>query len=136
VVHDRAAERRRAVALTRPRRSHKLRDDGSLTPAPAFCGMAGAASGGQRNSWVIFSAGVIQSRVCLGRRWLRLQARVAPVDWLLAARAAGEEADADDVYAGSTGDAVTDRWSAVLEMNLAGVIVGGATYLIGVVLPT
>jgi hypothetical protein len=40
VLHDRAAERRRAVALTRPRRSHKLRDDGSLTPAPAFCGMA------------------------------------------------------------------------------------------------
>ncbi len=40
--------------------------------------------------------------------WLRLQARIAPVDRLLAAREAAENADADDLYARSTGDPVTD----------------------------
>jgi vacuolar iron transporter family protein len=49
------------------------------------------------------------------RRWLRLQARFAPVDRLLAAREAGEEADVDDVYGGSTGDAVTDRLFASIR---------------------
>ena len=40
--------------------------------------------------------------------WLRLQARVAPVDRLLAAREAAEQDDVDAVYAPSTGDAATD----------------------------
>jgi len=41
--------------------------------------------------------------------WLRLQARVAPLDRLLVSREAAEEADVDAVYEPSTGDAVTDR---------------------------
>ena len=40
--------------------------------------------------------------------WLRLQARVAPVDRLLAAREAAEQSDVDDVYGRPTGDPVTD----------------------------
>ena len=40
--------------------------------------------------------------------WLRLQARIAPVDRLLAAREAAENEEADDLYARPTGDAVTD----------------------------
>ena len=41
--------------------------------------------------------------------WLRLQARIAPVDRLLAAREAAEDEEVDDVYKRSTGDAATDR---------------------------
>ena len=41
--------------------------------------------------------------------WLRLQARIAPVDRLLAAREAAEDEEVDDVYRRSTGDPVTDR---------------------------
>jgi VIT1/CCC1 family predicted Fe2+/Mn2+ transporter/ferritin-like protein len=41
--------------------------------------------------------------------WLRLQARIAPVDRLLAAREAAEDEEVDDVYKRSTGDPVTDR---------------------------
>jgi vacuolar iron transporter family protein len=41
--------------------------------------------------------------------WLRLQARIAPVDRLLAAREAAEDEEVDDLYRRSTGDATTDR---------------------------
>ncbi len=41
--------------------------------------------------------------------WLRLQARVAPIDRLLAAREAAEDEEVDDLYKRSTGDAVTDQ---------------------------
>ena len=41
-------------------------------------------------------------------RWLRLQARVAPIDRLLAARAAAEDAQADELYERATGDPETD----------------------------
>jgi vacuolar iron transporter family protein len=41
--------------------------------------------------------------------WLRLQARIAPVDRLLAAREAAEEDEVDDLYKRSTGDPDTDR---------------------------
>jgi len=41
--------------------------------------------------------------------WLRLQARIAPVDRLLAAREAAEEEEVDDLYKRPTGDAETDR---------------------------
>jgi vacuolar iron transporter family protein len=41
--------------------------------------------------------------------WLRLQARIAPVDRLLAAREAAEDEEVDDLYKRSTGDATTDR---------------------------
>jgi vacuolar iron transporter family protein len=41
--------------------------------------------------------------------WLRLQARIAPIDRLLAAREAAEDEEVDDLYKRSTGDAVTDR---------------------------
>ncbi len=40
--------------------------------------------------------------------WLRLQARVAPVDRLLAAREAAEDDEVDDLYRRSTGDPTTD----------------------------
>ncbi len=40
---------------------------------------------------------------------LRLQARIAPVDRLLAAREAAEDEEVDDLYKRSTGDAETDR---------------------------
>ncbi len=40
--------------------------------------------------------------------WLRLQARIAPVDRLLAAREAAENDEVDDLYKRSTGDPVTD----------------------------
>jgi VIT1/CCC1 family predicted Fe2+/Mn2+ transporter len=40
--------------------------------------------------------------------WLRLQARIAPVDRLLAAREAAEDDEVDDLYKRSTGDPVTD----------------------------
>jgi vacuolar iron transporter family protein len=40
---------------------------------------------------------------------LRLQARIAPIDRLLAAREAAEDEEVDDLYKRSTGDAVTDR---------------------------
>ncbi|MGH2843032.1 MAG: VIT1/CCC1 transporter family protein, partial [Solirubrobacteraceae bacterium] len=40
--------------------------------------------------------------------WMRLQARVAPVDRLLAAREAAEDEEVDDLYKRSTGDARTD----------------------------
>ncbi len=42
-------------------------------------------------------------------RWLRLQARVAPVDRLLAAREAAEDDEVSDLYRRPTGDAETDR---------------------------
>jgi VIT1/CCC1 family predicted Fe2+/Mn2+ transporter/rubrerythrin len=41
--------------------------------------------------------------------WLRLQARVAPVDRLLAAREAAEDDEVSDLYRRPTGDADTDR---------------------------
>ena len=41
--------------------------------------------------------------------WLRLQARVAPVDRLLAAREAAEDEEVDDLYKRSTGDPQTDQ---------------------------
>ncbi len=41
--------------------------------------------------------------------WLRLQARIAPVDRLLAAREAAEDAEVGDLYRRSTGDATTDQ---------------------------
>jgi vacuolar iron transporter family protein len=41
--------------------------------------------------------------------WLRLQARIAPVDRLLAAREAAEDEEVDDLYKRSTGDPVTDE---------------------------
>jgi VIT1/CCC1 family predicted Fe2+/Mn2+ transporter len=41
--------------------------------------------------------------------WLRLQARIAPIDRLLAAREAAEEEEVDDLYKRSTGDPATDR---------------------------
>jgi VIT1/CCC1 family predicted Fe2+/Mn2+ transporter/ferritin-like protein len=41
--------------------------------------------------------------------WLRLQARIAPVDRLLAAREAAENDEVDDLYKRSTGDPVTDE---------------------------
>jgi vacuolar iron transporter family protein len=40
--------------------------------------------------------------------WLRLQARIAPVDRLLAAREAAEDEEVSDTYRRSTGDADTD----------------------------
>jgi vacuolar iron transporter family protein len=40
--------------------------------------------------------------------WLRLQARIAPVDRLLAAREVAENEEADDLYARPTGDPATD----------------------------
>ncbi len=42
-------------------------------------------------------------------RLLRLQARIAPVDRLLAAREAAEDAEVGDLYKRPTGDAVTDK---------------------------
>ena len=42
-------------------------------------------------------------------RWLRLQARLAPVDRLLAAREAAETEEVDDLYLRPTGDEETDR---------------------------
>jgi VIT1/CCC1 family predicted Fe2+/Mn2+ transporter len=42
-------------------------------------------------------------------RLLRLQAKIAPVDRLLAAREAAEDDEVDDLYKRSTGDAETDR---------------------------
>ena len=42
-------------------------------------------------------------------RWARLQARIAPVDRLLAAREAAEDEEVDDLYKRSTGDATTDQ---------------------------
>jgi VIT1/CCC1 family predicted Fe2+/Mn2+ transporter len=41
--------------------------------------------------------------------WQRLQARIAPVDRLLAAREAAEDEEVDDLYKRSTGDVETDR---------------------------
>jgi VIT1/CCC1 family predicted Fe2+/Mn2+ transporter len=41
--------------------------------------------------------------------WLRLQARVAPIDRLLAAREAAEDEEVDDLYKRSTGDPETDH---------------------------
>jgi VIT1/CCC1 family predicted Fe2+/Mn2+ transporter len=41
--------------------------------------------------------------------WARLQARIAPVDRLLAAREAAEDEEVDDLYKHSTGDATTDQ---------------------------
>ena len=41
--------------------------------------------------------------------WLRLQARIAPVDRLLAVREAAEDEEVDDLYKRSTGDPVTDE---------------------------
>jgi VIT1/CCC1 family predicted Fe2+/Mn2+ transporter len=49
-----------------------------------------------------------QSSVTLSP-WLRLQARVAPIDRLLAAREAAEDEEVDDLYKRSTGDQVTDH---------------------------
>ena len=41
--------------------------------------------------------------------WLRLQARIAPIDRLLAAREAAEDEEVGDLYKRSTGDPVTDE---------------------------
>ncbi|HUO70140.1 MAG TPA: hypothetical protein VMU39_05145 [Solirubrobacteraceae bacterium] len=38
-----------------------------------------------------------------------MQAKIAPVDRLLAAREAAEDDEVDDLYKRSTGDPVTDR---------------------------
>src|SRR5439155_25627986 len=40
--------------------------------------------------------------------WTRLQARLAPVDRLLAAREAAEDSEVDDLYKRPTGDETTD----------------------------
>ncbi len=42
-------------------------------------------------------------------RWARLQAKIAPVDRLLAAREAAEDEEVDDVYKRTTGDNATDE---------------------------
>jgi VIT1/CCC1 family predicted Fe2+/Mn2+ transporter/rubrerythrin len=42
-------------------------------------------------------------------RWLRLQAKIAPVDRLLAVREAAEDDEVEDLYGRPTGDAGTDR---------------------------
>jgi VIT1/CCC1 family predicted Fe2+/Mn2+ transporter/rubrerythrin len=52
--------------------------------------------------------------------WLRLQARVAPVDRLLAAREAAEDDEAADLYARPTGDAPTDALLADLRADEQG----------------
>src|SRR6185437_3351953 len=41
--------------------------------------------------------------------WLRLQARIAPIDRLLAAREAAEDEEVGDLYKRSTGDPTTDE---------------------------
>jgi VIT1/CCC1 family predicted Fe2+/Mn2+ transporter len=41
--------------------------------------------------------------------WLRLQARIAPIDRLLAAREAAEDEEVDDIYKRPTGDPATDH---------------------------
>lgn len=41
--------------------------------------------------------------------WMRMQAKLAPVDKLLAAREAAEDDEVDDLYKRSTGDASTDQ---------------------------
>lgn len=41
--------------------------------------------------------------------WLRLQARLAPIDRLLRAREAAEDGEVEDIYGRPTGDAETDR---------------------------
>ncbi|MFZ0090362.1 MAG: VIT1/CCC1 transporter family protein [Solirubrobacteraceae bacterium] len=41
--------------------------------------------------------------------WLRMQARMAPIDRLLAAREAAEDEEVDDLYKRSTGDPETDQ---------------------------
>lgn len=41
--------------------------------------------------------------------WMRMQAKIAPVDKLLAAREAAEDDEVDDLYKRSTGDASTDQ---------------------------
>ena len=48
------------------------------------------------------------ARNCAAVLWMRLQARVAPIDRLLAAREAAEDEEVDDLYKRSTGDPVTD----------------------------
>jgi vacuolar iron transporter family protein len=52
--------------------------------------------------------------------WLRLQARVAPLDRLLAAREAAEDEEAADLYARPTGDAPTDALLAELRADEQG----------------
>ena len=42
-------------------------------------------------------------------RWVRLQARIAPIDRLLAAREAAEDDEVDELYKRSTGDTTTDQ---------------------------
>jgi VIT1/CCC1 family predicted Fe2+/Mn2+ transporter len=42
-------------------------------------------------------------------RWARMQARIAPIDRLLAAREAAEDEEVDDLYKRPTGDAQTDQ---------------------------
>jgi vacuolar iron transporter family protein len=42
-------------------------------------------------------------------RWMRMQAKLAPVDKLLAAREAAEDDEVDDLYKRSTGDGPTDE---------------------------
>jgi vacuolar iron transporter family protein len=51
--------------------------------------------------------------------WLRLQARIAPLDRLLAAREAAEEDEAGGLYARPTGDAATDALLADLRADEA-----------------
>jgi len=41
--------------------------------------------------------------------WMRMQARIAPIDRLLAAREAAENEEVDDLYKRATGDPDTDR---------------------------
>lgn len=49
--------------------------------------------------------------------WLRLQARVAPVDRVLAAREAAEESEIRETYKKSTGDAATDDLLALIRRD-------------------
>ncbi|MDQ6780168.1 MAG: VIT1/CCC1 transporter family protein [Candidatus Eremiobacteraeota bacterium] len=49
--------------------------------------------------------------------WLRLQARVAPIDRVLAAREAAEESEIRETYKKSTGDAATDDLLALIRRD-------------------
>ncbi|MGH2913709.1 MAG: VIT1/CCC1 transporter family protein [Solirubrobacteraceae bacterium] len=53
--------------------------------------------------------GVPDSRSVRVPLWLRLQAKLAPIDRLLAAREAAEDEEVDDLYKRPTGDPETDR---------------------------
>jgi VIT1/CCC1 family predicted Fe2+/Mn2+ transporter/rubrerythrin len=54
-------------------------------------------------------AGVPDPKTVKISRWLRLQARLAPIERLLAAREAAESGEVNDLYLRPTGDAATDE---------------------------